>query len=212
MNSSKNLICFMAHLDDFELSCLGYLFRHVNEYDKIRCIIATTWEAKTQIWHENLNRICQFIGKELRYENLGFQQRKMQTNFDDIKDKFYSTVDFKERFDILTHDFDDCHTDHIATHMIAKGLYKYCDRFTTVYSPSSVNFMANYWIGLGEDQHNLKRNFLDKYSINVEQSYTKLGYYLQDTQHYDVGSAYYRENFVHADHEHHECYKILKWK
>ena len=210
---SKNLLCFVSHIDDFEISCLGYIFKHKHDYDKIYCIIATTWEAKKNIWQQNLELIEKEAKIKILYINLEFEQRKLQTSFDEAKDKFYKAIDFNKssRFDILTHDSNDCHTDHVATHAIAKGLYKYADRFTTIYSPSLANFNANYWIGLTDEQYDLKKSLLDKYDINVEQSYTKLGYYLQSNQHYDIGSIYYIESFVHSDHKHHECYKILKW-
>ena len=52
----------------------------------------------------------------------------------------------------------------------------------------------------------------DRYNIGNEQSYTKLGYYLQSEDHYNIGRAYQLENFVHLDDEYSECYKILKWK
>lgn len=200
-------------MDDFEISCLGYILKHKSDYDVIHCVVATTWEAKKNIWQTNLQLIEDEIGKKITYTNLEFEQRKMQSSFDEIKDKFYKVIDFNRssRFDILTHDANDCHTDHVAAHVISKGLYKYADKFITVYSPSSANFNANYWVGLTVEQYELKKKLLDKYDINVEQSYTKLGYYLQSNQHYDIGSAYYIENFVHSDYKHYESYKILKW-
>lgn len=211
--SSKNLICFMSHIDDFEISCLGYLFKHANEYNKLTCIIATHWEAKNNIWQENLKVLEKALGRQIDYVNLGFEQRQMHSKLDDIKNMLYSNIDFSKtsRFDILTHDDDDCHTDHVAAHLMMKGLYKYANRFVTVYSPSSLNFKANYWVNLTEDNYKIKKNLLDKYDINVEQSYTKLGYYLQDSSHYNIGNAYYKENFVHQDENYHECYRILKW-
>lgn len=203
----------MSHIDDFEISCLSYLFKHKDEYDKIICVVATSWDAKKEIWRENLSLIEEKIKNKIHYTNLEFNQRRMQTDFDDIKNKFYGSIDFNSgsRFDIISHDFNDCHTDHLSAHLIAKGIYKYTDRFVTVYSPSSTKFDANYWIGLSEEEFQFKKTLLDKYDINVEQSYTKLGYYLQSEKHYDIGSAYYLENFVHKHHPHYECYRILKW-
>jgi hypothetical protein len=203
----------MSHIDDFEISCLSYLFKHKDEYRDIKCIVATTWDAKKEIWKENLSAIEEKIQRKISYENLGFEQRKMQTNLDDIKNSLYGKISFDKssRFDIISHDFNDCHTDHLAAHLISKGLYKYSDRFITVYSPSSSKFDANYWINLTDEDFEFKKLMLDKYDINVEQSYTKLGYYLQSEKHYDIGSAYYLENFVHKHYNHYECYRILKW-
>ena len=48
----KILYVFVAHIDDLEFSCLGYLLN--SKYDKIKVIIATTWEAKEKIFHKNL--------------------------------------------------------------------------------------------------------------------------------------------------------------
>jgi len=132
------------------------------------------------------------------------------TVFDSLKDDFYNIVDFNSRFDIVTHDSEDCHTDHLACSMIASGLYKYADKYVTIYSPSSKNFKANYWIGLPKDVYKLKKGCIDKYNIENEQSYTKLGYYIQSENHYNIGKAYYLENFVHQDFEHYETYRVMK--
>jgi len=210
---TKDLIFFLAHLDDFEISCMGYLLKHHQQYDEIRCVLASSWDPKADLWSNNLRDISSFIGREIRYDNLEFKQRSLTSNFDEVKDKFYKTIEFgkSSRFDIVTHDSNDCHTDHTSVHTISKGLYKYTNRFVTVYSPSSISFKPNYWIGFNDSQYALKKKMLDKYSIGVEQSYTKLGYYLQSDPHYNIGNAYYMENFVHMDEPHHECYKILKW-
>ena len=53
-----------------------------------------------------------------------------------MKDDFYKLMDFSTRFDLLTHDAEDCHTDHTACFTIAKGMFKYCNRFLNIYSPS----------------------------------------------------------------------------
>jgi LmbE family N-acetylglucosaminyl deacetylase len=213
VQNSKSLIFFVSHLDDFEISCMGYLLKHHAEYEEILCVVASSWSAKTEIWTKNLQEIERRIDRKISYFNLGFEQRRLTACLDDVKDVFYKSISFGRqlRFDIVTHDAGDCHTDHVATHQIAKGLYKYADRFVTIYSPSTSNFQANYWIGLTDEDYDLKKTLLDKYDINTEQSYTKLGYYLQSDKHYDIGSAYYLENFVHNNHAHHECYKILKW-
>ena len=34
----KDLIVFVAHIDDFECACYGYVFKHHKEYDKIKII------------------------------------------------------------------------------------------------------------------------------------------------------------------------------
>ena len=46
----KILYVFVAHIDDLEFSCLGYLLN--SKYDKIKVIIATTWEAKEKIFQQ----------------------------------------------------------------------------------------------------------------------------------------------------------------
>ena len=49
----NELIFLMAHLDDFELSCLGYLMKHGKKYDSIKCIIASSWASKEKVWETN---------------------------------------------------------------------------------------------------------------------------------------------------------------
>ena len=209
----KSLIFFLGHLDDFEISCLGYLMKHHQQYDEIRCVIASYWEPKAAIWRNNLADIHRSINREIKYENLGFEQRSLTSNFDKLKDKFYKSIDFdsSHRFDIVTHDAGDCHTDHTSVCAISRGLYKYTNRFVAVHSPSSIEFKPNYWIGLNKLQFALKKKMIDRYNIGTEQSYSKSGYYLQSDCHYNIGNAYYMENFVHTDEPHCECYRILKW-
>ena len=206
----KNLYFFIAHIDDFEISCIGYLFKKAQDYNKITVVIATDWEPKRNIWEENLKDISDKLAVDVEYINLQLKQRSLMSNFDALKDKFYSVIDFNSRFDMVTHDSEDCHTDHVACSMIASGLYKYANKYLTIYSPSSKNFKANYWIGMPKHIYELKKQCVDKYNIQNEQSYTKLGYYIQSEEHYNIGKCYYLESFVHQDHQHYEVYRVMK--
>jgi hypothetical protein len=209
--NTKELIVFLAHIDDFECSCFGYLFKHHKEYTKIKIITATTWQKKVDIWQENLRLLPNEIYNKIEDINLGFEQRKVRYYFDEIKDKFYNVINFKSRFDILTHDEKDCHTDHTGLYDIARGMYKYCNRFITAYSPSSSHFAANYYIGLSDENYKIKKIAIDKYNIDNEQSYTNLGYYLQSEEHYNIGRAHVLENYVFDDYQYYEIYRIIKW-
>jgi LmbE family N-acetylglucosaminyl deacetylase len=205
---------FMAHIDDFELSCLGYLIKYGKNYDTIRCIIASTWESKEKIWSKNIKEIQAFTGLEIEYVNLEFPQRKLTSSFDDVKDKMYKALNLshERRFDIITHDHNDCHSDHTTVFKIAKGLYKFSNRFLTVYSPSSAKFSPNMWVGMSKEEYDLKKKLVSAYDINKEQSYTKLGNYLKSEEMEKfANSSYFLENFVYFDHDHYECYQILKW-
>ena len=207
----KDLIVFIAHIDDFECACYGYVFKHHKEYDKIKIVTATTWAKKLPVWGENLKLFPKEILSKIEDINLDFPQRQLTTEFDNLKDKFYKIIDFNKRFDILTHDEEDCHSDHTALAKAARGMYKYCNRFVTIYSPSSAHFNPNYFVGLDEDTYNLKKLTLDKYDIQKDQSYTKLGYYLQSEEHYNIGRAHVLENYVFDDYKNYEIYKIIKW-
>lgn len=207
----RNLYFILGHIDDFEISCLGYLFRHHKKYNNIFIIISSTWDKKVPIWEENLKLIQEKIPNKIFYKNLGFKQRRLMQNIDDLKDSLYGVIDFKGRFDIVTHDENDCHTDHRAVNMVSRGLFKYTGRFVSIYSPSSVDFRSNYWIGLYKSTYDLKKVCMDKYNIENEESYTKSGYYMQNEEHYNIGKSYYIENFVHHDYEHYESYRIVKW-
>ena len=94
----KTLYIFVAHIDDLEFSCLGYLLN--NEYDKIKVVIATTWVPKTKVFHKNLNILRKY--KNVEYVNLDFDQRVIPTYFDEVKNSFYKQINFTEDFDILT--------------------------------------------------------------------------------------------------------------
>jgi len=208
---SKELVYFIAHIDDFEFSCLGYLHENHHLYENIKIITATMWEKKIEIWRENIKLLPSDIQQKIVDINLGFPQRRMMEHFDDVKEEFYKHINFKGRFDLITHDSEDCHTDHIALHHIAKGIYKYSNRFITILSPSSINFAANYFIGLEEDVYDLKKKCLDKYDISNEQSFSKLGYYLQSEEHYNIARTHVLSNYAFDDHKTYEIYKILKW-
>ena len=94
--------------------------------------------------------------------------------------------------------------------MIAGGMFKYANKFVTVYSPSSKNFKANYWVGMPKEIFALKKKCVDKYNIGNEQSYTKMGYYMQNDEHYNIGKSYYLESFAYQDFEFYETYRVLK--
>ena len=207
----KDLYYFVAHLDDFEISCIGYLYKNYKQYDNVKIVISTDWKLKRDIWYNNLNDIRKFFNlPNIQYVNLDYPQRRLMSEFDNLKDDFYKEVAFNQSFDIVTHDCEDCHTDHIACNMIAKGLYKYSNNFTTIYSPSSKNFKANYWISLPKDVFNLKKICFDKYNIDNEESYTKLGYYMNNDDHYNIGKTYFLESFAKPESDHFEVYRILK--
>jgi len=217
--NEKDLIIFAAHLDDVELAFWGFISKHYDEYDKIKVIVATDHEPKREVWQENLDSMNNYIScttvprrsSVMEYINLGYAARKGMTDFDNIKNDFYKLIDFERKFDILTHDDKDCHTDHFVLNKIAMGMYKYTNRFVTVYSPSSTHFDANYWIPLDEEQWQLKKEMCAKYDIGKEQSYSKMGYYLDSEEHWNIGKSYQMENFVHTDNKYYEVYRIIKW-
>jgi hypothetical protein len=64
---------------------------------------------------------------------------------------------------------------------------------------------------MDEGAYSLKKEMCMKYDIAKEQSYSKLGYYLESEEHWNIGKAYQMENFVHTDYEHYEVYRIIKW-
>ena len=132
--SDKTLIVFAAHIDDVELAFWGYMSKHYDEYKKIKIIIATDWEPKRDVWNENLERMKDYIAATtvphrfdvIEYVNLGYEARKAMTDFDSIKDDFYKLIDFDKRFDILTHDDKDCHTDHFVRSLLWNIFHKLC--------------------------------------------------------------------------------------
>jgi len=207
----KDLIIFIAHIDDCECSAYAYLFKHHEEYDTIKIVTASTWYKKIDAWKKNLDRLPEVIKDKIVDINLGFKQRTLFKNLDDVKDKFYQHVDFQKRFDLLTHDQNDSHTDHVAIALIARGLFKYCNRYIAMFSPSSIQFESNYYIGVDEDLYAIKKQAIDSYSIDNEQSYSKLGYYLQSEEHYNIGRSHVLENFVFDDYKSYEIYRIMKW-
>ena len=206
----KDAYFFVAHLDDFEISCIGYLSHYAKDYDNINVFIATNWDKKKDIWKENLKLIQQNLGIKINYHNFEYKQRTLMKNIDDLKDDFYKKIDFNKRFDIISHDENDCHTDHVACNLISLGMFKYASKYVTIYSPSSRSFGANFWVGLSNDLYQLKKTCIDKYNIDNEQSYSKLGYYMQSESHYNIGKSYYLENFTHQDCEYYETYRVLK--
>ena len=83
------------------------------------------------------------------------------------------------------------------------------DRFVTYYSPSSLNFEPNYFIELTKPQYDEKIRGISCYDIEKDQSYTKVGYYLNE--HWNIGMAYVMENCAKYKSEYYDIYKIKKW-
>ena len=53
MDRDLHILC--AHLDDFEISCNGYIFKHHKEYKNIFVHLATNNDHKEPITLNNLN-------------------------------------------------------------------------------------------------------------------------------------------------------------
>ena len=209
-NLNRNLVFFVSHLDDFEFSCLGFLFKHHHKYQDIKIITATTWVDKELVWAKNLANIESFIDRKINSINLGFSQRTLTHNFDDMKDRFYKHLTFSDYCDIITHDIADNHSDHRCLHTAAKGMLKHSDRFITMYSPSSYEFNPNYYVSMTEKEFNFKHELLTEYDFSKEQSYSKRGTYFRK-EYTNIAGIYSMENFINRDMPYCEIYKIYKW-
>tara|TARA_B110000858_G_C17750309_1_gene449338 strand:+ start:213 stop:854 length:642 start_codon:yes stop_codon:yes gene_type:complete len=207
MNKDLHIVC--AHLDDFEISCYGYIFKHHNRYENIYLHLATNNGHKEPITINNLNELSKILGRSINYRQHNFHSTRLRTEMDDLKDSIYTSINFKRNFDILCHDSNDLHTDHQVCYEIMMGLLKLSDRFFTYYSPSSINFEPNYFIELSEDQYKFKSKTISEYDIEKDQSYSKVGYYLNE--HWNIGMAYVMENCAKYKSEYYDIYKIKKW-
>lgn len=202
----RTLYTVLAHIDDLEFATLGYILN--SDYDRIVLITCTTWEPKEGVFQKNLEILKEYVNIE--YVNLKFPQRLIPTYFDEIKDRIYKEIDFSSDFDILTHDAKDAHTDHTSVYKILFGIYKYCNRFVTVYSPEMVNFTPNFFIEMDKEQLELKKKLLANYNFNEEQSYAKKGYYFQEDR-IDLPTLFALDMFHNRNLVGSECYKIYKW-
>ena len=210
MNKDLHVLC--AHLDDFEISCNGYIFKHHKQYENIYIHVATNNDHKEPITIENLQLLTDIlpsITSTIHYKQHDFHSTRLRSEMDDLKDSIYTSIDFKRNFDILSHDSNDLHTDHQVCYEIMMGLLKLSDNFITYYSPSSLNFEPNYFIELTEEQYKFKTKTIGKYDIEKDQSYTKVGYYLNE--HWNIGMAYVMENCAKYKSEYYDIYKIKKW-
>ena len=210
MNKDLHVLC--AHLDDFEISCNGYIFKHHKQYENIYIHVATNNDHKEPITIENLQLLTDILPSPIstiHYKQHDFHSTRLRSEMDDLKDSIYTSIDFKRNFDILSHDSNDLHTDHQVCYEIMMGLLKLSDNFITYYSPSSLNFEPNYFIELTEEQYNFKTGTIGKYDIEKDQSYTKVGYYLN--KHWNIGMAYVMENCAKYKSEYYDIYKIKKW-
>jgi LmbE family N-acetylglucosaminyl deacetylase len=208
MNKDLHVLC--AHLDDFEISCNGYIFKHHKQYKNIYIHVATNNNHKEPITVENLQLLIDILeDSKINYKQHNFHSTRLRSEMDDLKDSIYTSIDFKRNFDILSHDSNDLHTDHQVCYEIMMGLLKLSDNFITYYSPSSLNFEPNYFIELTEEQYKFKTETIGKYDIEKDQSYTKVGYYLNE--HWNIGMAYVMENCAKYKSEYYDIYKIKKW-
>jgi len=206
MNKDLHILC--AHLDDFEISCYGYLFKHPGHYENIYLHVATVNDYKDPITCQNISDLKD-AGISVKYIQHGFNSTRLRTEMDDLKDSIYNFIDFNRNFEILSHDDKDLHTDHQVCNEIMMGLYKLSDRFITYYSPSSLNFEPNYFIELNKKQYKVKSTAISKYDIKKDQSYSKVGYYLDE--HWNIGMASVMENCAKYKSEYYDIYKIKKW-
>ena len=110
MNRDLHIVC--AHLDDFEISCYGYIFKHHNRYENIYLHLATNNGHKEPITINNLNELSKILGRSINYRQHNFHSTRLRTEMDDLKDSIYTSINFKRNFDILCHDSNDLHTDH----------------------------------------------------------------------------------------------------
>jgi LmbE family N-acetylglucosaminyl deacetylase len=149
------------------------------------------------------------LGRPLIYHQHNFNSTRLRSEMDDLKDSIYKNINFKKNFDILVHDSNDLHTDHQVCHEIMMGLFKLSDRLITYYSPSSLNFEPNYFIELTKEQYKIKTSAISSYDIQKDQSYSKVGYYLDE--HWNIGMAYVMENCAKYKSEYYDIYKIKKW-
>lgn len=210
-NKSNTLLVIMAHLDDFELSCMGYVYENKDLYNEISLVVLSGNEYKNSITIDNIAKLNRDYDTKIYYQNLEYNATKLFTDLDEIKESIYEgIVDWNEKFDILTHDSDDLHTDHQAANKIAMGLYKYSKRFTTVYSPSSVNFSPNYFIPLTKEFFEAKKEMISSYDIKKDQSFSKKGYYFEN--HWNLGYSYAMENLIEYESDYYDVYKVLKWR
>jgi LmbE family N-acetylglucosaminyl deacetylase len=207
MNKDLHILC--AHLDDFEISCYGYLFKHHSKYDNIYLHVATTNEYKNPITIKNVANLEKVLKRDIIYKNHGFNSTRLRAEMDDLKDSIYKSIDFDRNFEILSHDSNDLHTDHQVCTEIMMGLFKLSDRFITYYSPSSINFEPNYFIELTDKQYKCKTSAIESYDIKKDHSYSKVGYYLSG--HWNIGMAYVMENCAKYKSEYYDIYKIKKW-
>ena len=208
MDHKKKLYVLTAHLDDFELSCLAYLFKHAAEYSSIHLIVASTNDFKNGVTLENIGSIKKLIKSTIDYKNCGFRAQALQSYFDELKHEIYTMIDWHSSFDVMTHTIDDLHTDHQVIANIAMGLFKYCEKYTEFYSPSTKDFSPNYFIPMSSELYALKDFCCQKYDIQKDESYTKMGYYLDD--HRNLGKLYTYENHVKYTSEYFEVYSIKK--
>ena len=207
MNRDLHILC--AHLDDFEISCYGYVFKHHNRYENIYLHLATNNDYKEPITVKKLTELNLILKHPIIYRQHGFNSTRLRTEMDDLKNSIYKGINFKKDFDILSHDSADLHTDHQVCYEIMMGLLKLSDRFVTYYSPSSLNFEPNYFIELSKEQYDFKTKTISKYDIKKDQSYSKVGYYLNE--HWNIGMAYVMENCAKYKSEYYDIYKIKKW-
>ena len=97
----KDLIVYIAHIDDFECACYGYVLNHYKEYNKVKIITATTWPAKVQVWEENKKDFPKDLQDKLVDINLGYEARTLWKNLDDMKDDFYKLMTEKTATQII---------------------------------------------------------------------------------------------------------------
>lgn len=209
-----NLYIVVSHLDDWELATYGFIAKRYKEYKQVNIIICTTWPDKVAANDLNIQELQEYLKIKINYVNLNYPQREVYTSFDRIKDDLYSTIDWKSKFCILTHDIEDNHTDHVGIATISKGMYKFAEQYITIFSPSTCRFNPNYYVELDQETATRKFSAIQAYDFSNEQSYSQSGYYFhQDmTERINISRSHVLENYSNVSRNLYEIFKIHKWR
>ena len=101
MNKDLHILC--AHLDDFEISCYGYVFKHHKQYENIYLHLATNNDHKEPITLENLEELnIELLDRPLIYKQHNFHSTRLRNEMDDLKNSVYTSIDFKRNFDAFS--------------------------------------------------------------------------------------------------------------
>jgi len=159
-----NYLFIVAHADDFEISCAGFLMNRLKEGNKCHLTVLTSGDDKIRKL-EQLDTIkllnSKFNQNKILFtsEHLTFIDSKLKNNLSDIINYTEEKIKKLKIDVVITHYPDDTHKDHRS---VSEAVSDASRKTSILYfeSPNTQNFNPNYFVKLTQEDIDIKIKML----------------------------------------------------